>query len=266
MNSDSAGIPRHWWGKIIGAAIGLFRGGLTGVIIGALLGHMVDRFLFGMREQKRVRVVFFKALFLALGQVCKADGRVTEVEIAAAENLIRRLDLDDDERQEAIRCFNAGKAPEFDLTGALREFRNYTMMRHDLRQMFLEILIEGAAADGDVSAAEEAVLFRVSRALQISAQILGAMLSAFRATHTGGRYAGPQAAVSSMTQAYATLGLKESATDAEIKRAYRKLVGQYHPDRLVSRGLPEEMMEKAKTRVREINTAYDRLKQARGIK
>lgn len=266
MNGASLRIPAHWWGKIIGGVVGLFRGGLVGAVIGILAGHLVDRFLFGLRQQGRVREVFFKALFQSLGQVNKADGRVTEVEIASAKVLIQRLDLNDDERREAIRCFNAGKAPDFDLNASLREFRNLTMMRHDLRQMFLEILIEGASADGQVTAAEEAVLFRVSRALQIPAQMLTAMLSAFRATHGRGGYAGPQAAVQNLGQAYSTLGLKESASEAEIKRAYRKLISQYHPDRLVSQGLPEEMMEKAKNRVREINIAYDRLKQARGIK
>ena len=70
----------------------------------------------------------------------------------------------------------------------------------------------------------------------------------------------------SMAQAYAQLGLEPSASDAEVKKAYRKLVSQYHPDKLVSHGLPEEMMEMAKIRVREINTAYDQIKQARGFK
>ena len=71
----------------------------------------------------------------------------------------------------------------------------------------------------------------------------------------GGRRAAPSPA--SLDQAYAQLGLTRQASDAEVKRAYRKLVSQYHPDKLVARGLPEEMMEVAKTRVREINTAYD---------
>ena len=72
--------------------------------------------------------------------------------------------------------------------------------------------------------------------------------------------------VAGLDQAYAQLGLTSKASDAEIKRAYRKLVSQYHPDKLVSHGLPEEMMEVAKNRVRDINTAYDRIKQARGFK
>jgi DnaJ like chaperone protein len=69
-----------------------------------------------------------------------------------------------------------------------------------------------------------------------------------------------------MAQAYAHLGLEASASDTEVKKAYRKLVSQYHPDKLVSRGLPEEMMDIAKSRVREINAAYDQIKQSRGFK
>ena len=117
-----------------------------------------------------------------------------------------------------------------------------------------------------VTALEEAVLFRVCRALHMRGDVLSAMLAAFRASHRHGAYQGPQSAVTNLAQAFAALGLKESASNAEIKKAYRRLVAQSHPDRLESRGLPAEMMDKARNRVREINAAYDRLKQARGIK
>ncbi|MDX1380596.1 MAG: DnaJ domain-containing protein [Xanthomonadales bacterium] len=131
--------------------------------------------------------------------------------------------------------------------------------------------------------AEHAVLQRVAQALRIPPQLFLAMLQARGATtgsgwrtyggeNGGGQYgasggrrrAAPSPA--SLDQAYAQLGLTRQATDADVKRAYRKLVSQYHPDKLVARGLPEEMMEVAKTRVREINTAYDRIKAARGFK
>ena len=65
---------------------------------------------------------------------------------------------------------------------------------------------------------------------------------------------------------YKTLGVEKGASADEIKKAYRKLVSQYHPDKLVSHGLPDEMADIAKSRIREINTAYDRIKQARGFK
>lgn len=264
-NKPSFAIPRHWWGKIIGALLGLLRGGLSGALLGALIGHMVDRLLQGFAGRGRTREVFFRALFGALGHVCKADGSVTQAEIASAENLMRRLELDADERRRAIEDFNAGKAPGFDLESALREFVQFTMVRQDLRQMLMEILLEGAAVDGRITHAEQAVLARAAGALHIPAGIYAAMLHAFGAGQgAGARAAGP--ARPTLAQDYATLGLPDNAPEAEIKRAYRKLVSQYHPDRLVSRGLPEEMMEKARNRVREINGAYDRLKQARGIK
>jgi DnaJ like chaperone protein len=265
-NGGFPGIPRHWWGKIIGAFLGLLRGGLSGALLGALLGHMVDRLIAGLRGGMGTRQVFFRALFSALGHLNKADGRVTEAEIQAAENLMQRLQLTPGERQFAIRSFEQGKQTDYQLEQALREFFQHTMLRHDLRQMFVEILLDGAAADGTVSNAEQAVLARVCQALHIPADMLAAMLNARRMGGGPHRRQQPGRRVLPMQQAYATLGLQEAATDAEVKRAYRKLVGQYHPDKLVSRGLPEEMMEKAKERVREINGAYDRIKQARGFK
>ena len=265
-NSGFPGIPRHWWGKIIGAFLGLLRGGLSGAILGAFIGHLVDRFIASLRGGMGTRLVFFRALFSTLGHVNKADGRVTEAEIHAAEMLMRRLQLTAGERQHAIRCFEEGKQPGFQLEQSLREFAQHTLLRHDLRQMFVEILLDGAAADGNISNAEQAVLARVCQVLHIPAEMLVAMLSARNLGGRQYRRESPGRRVLPIQQAYASLGLKETATDAEVKRAYRKLVGQYHPDRLVSRGLPDEMMEKAKERVREINGAYDRIKQARGFK
>ena len=267
MSRASHGIPRHWWGKIIGAFLGLLRGGLSGAILGALIGHMADRFFAGLTGGGGTRQVFFRALFTTLGQVNKADGRVTQVEIAAAEDLMQRLQLTTEERQHAIRYFEQGKEPGFILESSLRQFAQHTIVRHDLRQMFVEILLDGASADGVISAAEQAVLARVCRALHIPAVLFAAMLNA-RQMGDGRQYRQRQTPRHGLpiAQAYAKLGIKQSVPDAEVKKAYRRLVRQYHPDKLVSRGLPEEMMEKAKARVREINGAYDQIKQSRGFK
>ncbi|NIP17688.1 MAG: co-chaperone DjlA [Xanthomonadales bacterium] len=269
MSNGTLGIPRHWWGKIFGAAIGLLRGGITGAILGGFIGHMFDRFMANYLGYGGTRNVFFRTLFCTLGHLNKADGRVTEREIASAEVLMARLQLKPEERKRAIRWFEAGKDPDFHLEKVLREFAQHTVMRHDLRQMFVEILLEGASADGGITRAEQAVLVRVCRALHIPAEIFAAMWNA-RQSGSYQQYAGGSAPPGRqqlpLKQAYATLGIEEKASDAEVKKAYRKLVGQYHPDKLVSRGLPDEMMEVAKRRVREINTAYDQVKQARGFK
>jgi DnaJ like chaperone protein len=268
VRKDFPGIPRHWWGKIIGAFLGLMRGGLSGAILGAFIGHMADRFFAGLRgEGGGTRQVFFRALFSTLGHLNKADGRVTPAEIAAAEALMSRLELSAAERKSAIRYFEQGKEPGFRLEAVLHQFARHTIVRHDLRQMFVEILLDGASADGTISAAEQAVLARVCSALWIPAELFAAMLNA-RRVGAGGQYrqGGAPRRELPIKQAYATLGIAENASDAEVKKAYRKLVRQYHPDKLVSRGLPEEMMEKAKSRVREINGAYEQIKQKRGFK
>ena len=276
MTENSFKIPSHWWGKIIGGLIGLFRGGLTGAVIGALFGHFVDRFFAGIRGVGATRETFFQALFCALGHLSKADGQVTQAEIQMAETLMQRMQISGDDRQRAIRYFNQGKQAGFDLEAALEPFLQHSRMRQDLRQMFMEILVDAAFSSGRVTQAEQAVLVRLARDLRIPGALFAAMLQARQGVGAGysdaqsGRYSGRQAGggVSrpSLEQAYAHLGLTSKASDAEIKKAFRKLVSQYHPDKLISRGLPEEMMNMAKTRVREINTAYEQIKKARGIK
>lgn len=267
-NNTGFRIPTHWWGKLIGAIIGLMRGGIAGAIFGAFLGHMVDRFLAGLGGANRVRDAFFGAMFSTLGHINKADGRVTRVEIAAAEELMRRLQLSEEERQRAIRFFQAGKQADFDLEATLREFARHSMMRHELRIMFVELLLEAAVADGVLSPAEEAILQRACVVLHIPANVYAAMRRAREggAGSGSGHYQQVRNQGQSLQQAYAALGINEDASEQEIKRAYRKLVSQYHPDKLVSQGLPEEMMEISKNRVREINAAYDMIKASKGIK
>jgi DnaJ like chaperone protein len=281
MATNSFNIPRHWWGKIIGGLLGLFRGGLTGALFGLFVGHMADRFLAGVTGVSTTRKTFFEALFSSLGHLSKADGQVTETEIRMVESLMQRMQITGEDRQRAIRFFNQGKQAGFDLEAALHSFVKYSAVRQDLRLMFMEIIVEAAFTSGTVSQEEYAVLQRIARALRIPRALFSAMMQARgaptgagdQAGHGQGSYgrsrsyrASGSNTTRTMDQAYAQLGLTRKASDGEVKKAYRKLVSQYHPDKLVSRGLPEEMMNIAKTRVREINTAYDQIKQARGFK
>lgn len=268
MSNTGFKIPGHWWGKLIGGIIGLMRGGLIGAIFGVFLGHMVDRFLSGLGGASRTRDAFFGAMFSTLGHINKADGRVTKAEIEAAEQLMRRLQLNGEERQRAIQFFQQGKESDFNLDATLREFARHSMLRHELRIMFVELLLEAAMADGALTPAEKDILKRSCVALHIPANVFSAMLRA-RQAGAGPTYGHRQQVPNqgqSVPQSYATLGLKADASTQEVKRAYRKLVSQYHPDKLISQGLPDEMMEMSKKRVREINAAYDTIKASRGIK
>jgi hypothetical protein len=138
MNAPSFNIARNWWGKIIGAVLGLFRGGISGALIGAVIGHVIDRIIASIAGVGNTQQAFFRALFSTLGHLSKADGRVTENEIRAAENLMQRMQISKEERQRAIRYFNEGKSIGYRLDDALEPFVRHSVVRPDLRQMFMK--------------------------------------------------------------------------------------------------------------------------------
>jgi DnaJ like chaperone protein len=207
-----------------------------------------------------------------MGHLAKVDGRVSEQEIALAESLMSRMDLSPELRRAAIRLFGEGKAPAFPLDEVVEQFRRESHRRQDLIRMFLEIQIQAALADGRLTQAEEHVLLRICRQLGVSESAFRMLERMIRAAlgvgaeraEGGGPGPGPSAEMD-LADAYAILNLTPEAGEAEVKRAYRRLRSQHHPDKLVSKGLPEEMMKLATQKSHEIRTAYERIKSHRGF-
>jgi len=263
-------------GLLIGAVIGFFLGGPVGAIIGAFLGQSVSvgvsRGGWSGHDSAIAQQAFFTATFSVMGHVAKADGVVSQDEIQAANAVMAHMNLDPAQRLAAIQLFNQGKESGFDLDAALRNLRIACHGRRDLLGMFLQIQVHAALADGGaMHPAERELLERICDALGISSYELNQYEQFVRAQQRfrGGAGSGPgmqPPRQDTLTAAYQTLGVAATATDAEIKTAYRRLMKENHPDKLVARGLPENMIKLAQEKVQQINVSYDAIKSARGIK
>ena len=250
---------------VIGAVIGALFGSLPGAIIGGAVGYGASVMLRqtvvgGLRV---VQSQLIDSTFSVMGALCKADSVVTRDEIDAVKRTFGMLNLDDGQREQAKAAFNRGKQPEFDLDAAVDAFGRMSRGRGPLLQLFLQLQIMAVAADGRIHPAEHAMLVRVARRLGLHERDVSQLEALLRAATGGPSAAGAPPPKDRLADAYAALGVTPESTAAEIKRAYRKLISQNHPDKLAARGLPESMRAVAEERSREINSAYDLVKAAR---
>ena len=252
-----------WWGTLLGGTLGFMFGGVLGALLGAALGSNFDKGLkitdeFAPGDQERVQAAFFTACFSVMGHIAKADGRVTRDEIEAASNIMSQMQLSTGQRDAAKKLFNEGKRADFPLDEVLTEFLRECHRRRNLVQMFIEIQLATAMADGVLHANERDLITRIGQTLGFSQHDIEHLVG----LATGSAHA-HQPRGMSLDDAYAMLDVERSASDAEVKKAYRRLMSQHHPDKLVSKGLPEEMIKLATEKTQEIRKAYELIRESR---
>ncbi len=260
-------------GKIIAGLIGLFSAGLPGLLVGGLLGHAFDRALagqFGLASPEALQAVresFFETAFLLSGYLAKIDGRVSEKEIAHTELVFDQMGLDKAQRERAIGLFKQGAAPGFAPEPAIASFVQACGSRSQLKRTLLVFLIALAHADEALQPSEHAALRRITQLLGLNVVQLDVLLQMARGqqhfhSRAGSAQQTPQV---SLDDAYAALGVARSVNDRELKRAYRKRMSENHPDKLIARGVPEDMVKLATERSQDIQAAYEMIRRHRGI-
>jgi DnaJ like chaperone protein len=252
-----------WFGKLTFGSLGMLLGGPLGAIAGAALGHaLIDNkadfagqatraipqpeFAYAEKAQ----AVFFISLFSILGKLSKIDGVVTKDEIAVVQDFINRLPIDETEKQFARQVFNEAKDSPYLIDDFAIQLYQAVKDQPALLLSYFDLLFRIVAADGTFHSAEEVAVKRVKEIFNISDN----QYEDIKATY-----------FNDLDKHYKILNCTPESTKEEIKSNYKKLVKDFHPDVIISKGLPEEFIEFASNRFREIQESYEKVRQERNF-
>jgi DnaJ like chaperone protein len=236
------------WGKIGGAAAGLALGGPLGALIGAVAGHMMFDRGKTVPSEQHAQLAFTIGVIALAAKMAKADGVVTDDEVRAFRQV---FEVPEGEADNVARVFDLANRSVEGYEAYARQLGALFSDRPDILEDVVDGLFHIATADGAVHERELAYLQNV-------AAIFGFTDVDFE--RIAARHVRPAG-----EDPYMILGLEHDASDDDVKRAYRKLVAEHHPDRAMARGLPEEMVKIATDKLAKINDAYERIERERGL-
>lgn len=253
-----------FWGKAIGAGMGFMVGGPIGAILGGVLGHGFDQtsgFDRYYQEQDGTwpevdrefdrQYLFYVSLASLAAKMAKADGVVSREEIHAFDHFLKiDLGLDANERREIAVIFNEAKNAPEEAAAIAQQFTALIGHQRDVLHMMVQLLFKIAMADGHLHPNEERFIVQIAHIFTLSQNEFEQIKALF---------------IKNNSNAYQILGVSAKASDEDVKKAYRKLVRENHPDRLMAQGVPEDFMEQANKKMAEINLAYDTICKERGI-
>jgi DnaJ like chaperone protein len=274
LRNDFSRGSRLYWGKIIGTLAGAATLKPLFVLAGLLLGHQFDRgfaaryrdFEFKGKAAGRLPEEYLRPLFQAMGHLAKADGRVSEAEIRATRTIMHRLGLGPARVRNTMHWFEEGKRPDYPLQQTMRHTRRLAARNPELRLLFVRLLLEVALAKERLSQHERTLIWTVCTEFDIGRVELAQLEAMIRAQKSFRRSPAGDADAARVRQAYETLGVNQSASNAEIKQAYRRLMSQNHPDKIAGSNPAKDVVVEAGRRTREVRSAYEMLKARRSIR
>ena len=233
-----------WTGKLVGGVLGAFLGP-WGAAIGVGLGHQFDK---GVSRVQRTAMLVQVAFWGCLAKMAKADGVVTKEEIDAVEQIITRLGYTSQMREAAIGIFRQAKDDSHSAADYVNQLAAAIQNNHQIGMTFISALHAVAQADGVIHPKEREILQQMEHAFGLPPGTVDALL--------GGRS-------NNLEEAYKVLECTPDMSDADIKKVYRQKCLQFHPDKLVSKGLPDEFMRFANEQLAKFNEAYDTIQTSR---
>ena len=244
------------WGKLIGGAAGMALGGPIGAILGIAAGHGVDKvrkfdadesnkdFSNDQKEQ-----IFATSVIAISAKLAKADGKISKSEILAFKKI---FEFPAEDEKAISNIFNSAKKNIDDYKDIAEQV--YKVFKADRGLLFelLNSLFSIAYADGELHPKEKIMLSEIAMVFQISDNEFESLNNIFEAKISKDN--------TSINRSYKILGLSDNASLEQVSNQYKKLIKEYHPDKLQGMGLPKEFIELANQKLSAINKAYTEIK------
>ena len=234
-------------GGLVGGMIGFTFLGPLGALIGSVVGSRMGRNSVRRKNPNNFdhQVAFFAALFACLAKIAKADGQVTKEEINKIEDFItQKFNLDGEQRNFAINIFQKAKDDNVSFDAYAKQLASLLKRSPNSLMIFYELLFELAMADGELHPNEEKLLKKVPKIFGFNDGLYNQLFQKYGLK---------------TQNFYEILGVSKQMNFDEIRKMYLKKRREFHPDKLISKGLPEELIEKAKEKFIEIQEAYEEL-------
>ena len=238
--------------------LGFVLGGPIGAVIGVVLGSLFDGSWSGSTDTEEntetrssghatpadIRL----SLLVLIACVMKADGKVLKSEVNFVKPFLVKT-YGEEGAKEALQILKKLLQQNIDVVEVSRQIaRN---VNYSTRLEIIHMLLDLANADGDFATQEQTVIEQIAAAMTISPKDLDSLASMYRKTKDP-------------NWAYTALEIEPSASDDEVKKAYRRMAMKYHPDKVANAG--EEIKQQATDKFRTINEAYEHIKLLRGMK
>ena len=269
----------HWWGKLIGASLGYLILGPVGALFGVLIGNLFDQGLaehftrqksaFHTETRDNIKKAFFRTTFEVMGHILKADGRITEEQIQTAMQLMREMRLNKSQRKLAQHYFRQGKQTDFNLWQALYTLQEIGTINPNLIKLFIDLQLR-AAQTGGLSRNKLHLINTILNFLGYAPIHQQYRYTDDDYSHTTNQTKNRQSShhqyqtTSQSSNAYNLLGVPQTATKQEVKKAYRRLMSQHHPDKLIAKGSSEASIKIANEKTQKIRKAYEEICNSKG--
>lgn len=285
-------------GRLLGALIGFFLPIPFGTILGFILGWALydnprnklaenaGSAGYAFKFTKGYNETLIYGTFALLGYVARGGGIIKREQILIATQCMNMMKLDDPEsRRKAQEAFNHGKGENFNLDLETAKLKAAVGRNAGVISYLLEILVQMALADAVVEQEEHRRLCEIAQRLGVPVTAMERLIQIriaemqFRRgfygysgqTDSGHERSSQEESrtsqeASSLSDAYRILGVSENASWDEVRKAHKRLMLKYHPDRLKSQGVPEEMIRTYTEKAKDIQAAFDCIKRARGEK